>query len=75
MRILWTDRKEIRKMNKRVTFSVLAALLFMFCVNFRTVSAADSTVIYLGLCLLADDGIECQTCQRHDYGPSGTREK
>lgn len=47
MRILWTDRKEIRKMNKRVTFSVLAALLFMFCVNFRTVSAADSTVIYL----------------------------
>lgn len=57
-------------MKKYVKFSVMIATLLMFCLNFRTVSAADSTVIYLQTEMPEEQGdvVVQATCEAQNAG-------
>lgn len=57
-------------MKKYVKFSVMISMLLMLCLNFRTVLAADSTVIYLQTDIPQEEGdIAVQvTCEAKNAG-------
>lgn len=57
-------------MKKYVKFSVMFSMLLMLCLNFRTVSAADSTVIYLQTKMPEEQGdvVVQATCEAQNAG-------